>query len=393
MSLEIQAGHGCPHIVQEEPVLLGSDRRSLSTRAPIAGAASVRVLVNNSQYVPSSGLFSQAVLTSASAGPYRIQRCVGTVGPDGNLFTVTTGSGVVSVRLPEGDRVTLARIQRTLKLSGINDLVLVTEENGALSLVESQDAGPSSFIRVSGLGATSLGFLQTGARGQQVYPGWELLANEDIYPTVLPLGVRIVKARYPKFTEPLRGNPTLKVTYTAMPERCPRCNGTYIENDYRFDPQGDVITITNEDLLYQACLKAILTVQGSNPYHRSFGSKITTRIGHKLVGASAQLVKEDVINALGQVRTLQAGQKKAQNISNREFLLAVQSVEVRPSADDPTIFFVDVTVRNASNRVINLTTVFSVPGTIALAGSNNLPLGMETAGLSREQSQRFLLGG
>ena len=393
MSIEIRAGYACPHVVVEEPVALATDRRSLTTRAPVAGAASVRVLANNSVYVPPGGLYSQAILTSSMAGPYRIERCVGTVGPDGNLLTVTTGTGTATVRLPEGGRVPLALVQRALRLSAVNGLVSVSDLNGSLSLIESNDAGTTSFIRVSGRGADALGYVQRGARGTQVYPAWELLAREDVNPTTLPAGVTLVPARYPAFRSQVRGNPTFKVTYSAMPERCPRCGATYVENDYRFDPLGDIITIENEDLLYQACLKAILTVKRSNPYHTSYGSEVTTRIGRKIVGASAALIKEDVINALGQVKSLQSGQRRYQAVSNRELLYSIEYVDVRPSAEDPTIYFLEVTVRNGSNRPVQLSTVFSVPGAVALAGSNNLTLGLETAGLTAAQSRRLLSGG
>lgn len=393
MSIEIRAGYPCPHLIQEEPVTLASDRRSLTTRAPIAGAASVRILVNNSAYVPPGGLNSQAVLTSSMPGPYRIERCVGTVGPDGNLFTVRTGTGTASVRLPDGGRTPLEQIQRALRLSAVNELVVVSDLNGALSLIESNDAGTESFIRVSGDGATALGFTQVGSRGSQVYPAWDLIARNDINPTTIPTGVTVVPARYPIFKDLVRGNPTFKVTYTSMPERCPRCAATYIENDYRFDPVGEIITIQNEDLLYQACLKAILTVQGSNPYHPSYGSKILSRIGRKVVGASAALVKEDVINALTQVKNLQSGQRKYQQVRNRELLYSVEQVDVRTDPNDPTLYYLDVVVRSASNQPVRLTTVFAVPGAIALAGSNNQALGLESAGLTVAQSQRLITGG
>ena len=392
MSIEIRAGWPCPHFIIEEPVPLGSDRRSLQTRAPVGNAGSVRILANNSVYIPPSGLDSQATLTSTSPGPYRIQRCVGTTGPDGNLFTVTTGSGSSSIRLPTGDRIPLSRIQRELRLSGINELVVVEDTSSSLTLIERQDAGPSSFIRVSGEGAQALGFLQTGARGRHVYPAWDLIARQSVYPTTRVRTVQTTPARYPQFRDQLRGNPNLKVTYTATPERCPRCGATWVENDYRFDPTGFIITIENEDLLYQACLKAILTVQGSNAFHPAYGSKLTTRIGRKVVGASAALVKEDVINALNQVQRLQRGQRQYQNVRNRELLVSVETVDVRTSPQDPTIFFVDVVGGDGSNVPVQLSTVFSVPGTIALAGSNNQTLGLEATGLSAAQSAR-LFGG
>ena len=148
----------------EEPVTLGTDRRTLQTKAPIGGAGSVRVLANDSQYVPIGGLSSSAVLIASQAGPYQVYRCSGVHGPDANLLTITTGTGTANIRLPTGVRKTLESIQRALRLSAANDLVVVSSVGGALSLAERHDSGPSSYIRVSGRGATSLGFLQLGQR-------------------------------------------------------------------------------------------------------------------------------------------------------------------------------------------------------------------------------------
>jgi phage baseplate assembly protein W len=392
LSLEIQAGWPCPHFVQEEPVSLGEDRRSLLTRAPVASAGSVRILVNDRFFVPSSGLEAQAFLTSSRPAPFRILKCEGGAGPEGNTLILTTGAGSTTVSLPVGNRVSLEAVQRALRLSPANQLVEIGDERGCLTLREREEAGPQSFIRLSGRGAESLHFDQRGARGSSAYPGWDLVAREDVYPTVRGFQGNI-PARFPRFKRALSGNPTLKVTYVAPPERCPRCSGTWVENDYRFDPSGSVITIVGEDLLAQACLKAILTRQGSNPYHPNYGSLVTTRIGSKAVGAAASLIKEDVLTALSRVQTLQRAQRQYQEVTGRELLYSISSVEVRPSQEDPTVFFLDVVVRNASNQPVRINTVFSVPGTIALAGSNNKPLGLEAAGLSAAASQQLFTSG
>ena len=392
MSVEIRASFPCPHLLVEEPVDLGSDRRSLIPLSPIAGAGSVRVLVNDDTYVPPGGLYSQAALVSSEAAPYNILRCTDLIGPDGNILTVETSSGSATIALPQGKRLSLVAIQRALRLSAVNDLVVVGDRNGALSLTDLASAGTQSFVKVSGKAAESLGFRQTGAKGRKVYPGWGLVARPSTYPSTYP-GLRESKSRYVQFKEPVRGNPTFKLTYTSTPERCQRCRATYVENDWRFNPDGAVLTVENEDLLYQACLKAILTVRGSNPYHPVYGSRITDRVGLKITGTSAMLIRQDVQNALQQVQTLQSGQRQYQSVTNREMLYKIQNVDVRPDASDPTVFYVDVTVRNASNRPINLSTVFSVPGTIALAGSNRQVLGVEAAGLSPEQAGQALLNG
>lgn len=351
----------------------------------MSNQSSVRVLANDSQYIPPEGLASQASLSAFTPGPYRIQKCQETVGSGGNLLSVQTKSGTAQVVLPVGDRIPLLEVTRLLRASPVFGLVNIADQEGSLVLTDVNWAGPQSFVRVSGQGATALGFRQTGARGVQVYPSWNLVAKPDPFPGIRPPGFNLVPSRYPKFTAPVRGNPTFKVTYAAMPERCPRCGGTYVENDWRFSTLGDAVEIRNEDLLYQACLKAILTVKGSNPYHPNYGSNITTRIGRKAAGAAALIIQEDVQQALLGVQNLQKKQKLYQSLTNEELLYRIDSVSVRPAVDDPTVFFVDVTVRNASNKPVAINTVYSVPGTIALAGTNGQTLGLEPTGLTPNQ--------
>lgn len=390
MSREIQIGFPCPHLVIEEVVSLAADQKSLITQAPVGAVNSVRILVNNEFYVPPSGLVSQATLPGG-VGPYRIERCVGVAGPDGNLLTVHASAGKVTVELPISARISTDRLVRHLKLSALREIVAIANVNGAIAFRDIHETGSQSFVRVSGDGAEALGFAQRGARGKQVFPGWTLAARSDVYPSAAPVGLIPVAARYPQFKQPVPQGADFKVTYAAMPERCPRCQATYVENDYRFDATGSVRVIANEDLLYQVCLKAILTMKGSNPYHAAYGCSIMDRIGRKQVQAAAGAIREDVIQALNSVQTLQSGQRRFQQVTDKERLYRVEDVSVTPSATDPTVFTVGVTVRNGSNRPVSLNIVYSAPGAIALAGSNGQSLGV--SGLSPSQAQRFLMDG
>lgn len=390
MSREIQIGFPCPHLIIEEVVALDSDQRSLITRAPVASANSVRIMVNNEMYVPPAGLSSQAVLQGGT-GPYRIEKCTGTLGPDGDLLTVEASAGTVTVELPTSLRLSPDQLIRHLKLSDLKGLVEVGKVGAALAFRDSNQIGGESFVRVSGDGADALGFLQRGARGRKIFPGWTLASRQDVNPSAAPAGLIPVSARYPRFKESVPQGVDFKVTYTAMPERCPRCQATYIENDYRFDSTGDVRTIVNEDLLYQTCLKAILTIKGSNPYHTGYGSTIMSRIGRKRAAAASGAVQEDVIFALNKVIDLQGGQRQFQQVTNRERLYRVEDVSVKASATDPTTFIVGVTVTNGSNKPVSLNIVYSAPGAVALAGSNGKSLGV--SGLSQQQAERFLLDG
>ena len=385
MSIEIREGYPCPHFIVEERVALGEDKMSIPIRAPVSVAASVRILVNDSHYVPSSGLYAQAVLTAAFAGPYNIQKCTDTLGPQANILRITTSVDTTDVTLPTGSRVAGEEVLRAIRSSGSRASVGLSDAK-ALVLADANSVGSKSFVRVSradgGLESAgvveALGFTgQRGARGEMVYPPWQLHTRQDVLPTPMEVGRFPVKARYPKFVQPLRGNPTLKASYVAYPERCPRCQGTYIENDYRFDKAGDVITIDNENLLYQACLKILLTEIRSNPYHPRYGSKIMGLIGSKRSGAAATLIQEQVQQALTKVQNLQQGQRKFQQVTDRERLYSVLAVDVTSPGVDPTAYTVNVVVQNASLQRIPISIAFSVPGAIALAGSTGASLGAQ----------------
>ena len=358
----------------EEPVTLGSDGTSLITRAPVSNSNSVRILVNDSLYVPPSGLGSQATLFSGS-GPFRIRPCLGLNGPDSNVLTVQTSGGSATVRLPTGDFIGADRIAEFLRVSPVGELCLVRTKGSSLSLSDPNSSGRESLVAVFGGAVQHLNFTQRSVRGKVVYPPWRLVAREEVYPTSSG-NVVLVPARYPQFVSPIPGNPEFKVTYGSMPERCPRCQSSYVENDYRFDFAGEVITIVNEDLLYQACLKMVLTSKGSNPFHAGYGSSVMNRIGSKSTLATAAALKEDVTSALKKVQSLQSGQRKFQQVTDKERLYRILNVEVAPS-EDPTVFFISVVVSNGSGQPVSINITYSAPGAVALAGSNGTSLGQQ----------------
>ena len=381
MSTEIQAGFPCPHLIMEEVVTLDRDRRSMKTKGPVANSASVRVLVNNQLYVPPGGLHVAAEVVSA-VGPYNISRCSGFRGPDANVLVVTTSAGTLSVSLPESPRISATEVVRVLRLNEpLLALVTIDVQNGAIRLRDRSRLGSQSRVQVSGDGADLLGFVQKGARGRELYPGWTLASDSSVLPVTGPRGRYNGPSRYPKFVADVRGNPVIKVTYTAVPNRCPRCRATYVENDYRFDKEGEIITIVNEDLLYQACLKSILTRKGSNPYHSGYGSTIMERVGRKRASATAEDLRQDIMTALQKVQKVQLKQSRFQQVTNAERLYKITAVDVRPSPNDPTTFEVGVVVQNMANTPIRLNIVYSAPGAVALAGSTGKSLGTEPAGL------------
>jgi hypothetical protein len=113
---------------------------------------------------------------------------------------------------------------------------------------------------------------------------------------------------------------------------------------------------------------------------------LITRLNLKLASSTDSLVLEVVQNALLRVQAIQNQQRRYQSVTSREQLFQIQNVDVTPSAEDPTVYYVEVVVRNGSNQPVSLTTVFTVPGAVALGGSNGQPLGIQGVGLTGTNS-------
>jgi hypothetical protein len=124
-------------------------------------------------------------------------------------------------------------------------------------------------------------------------------------------------------------------------------------------------------------------VIGSNPYHTFYGSEIKNRIGTKANGSSQSLVQLDIQSSLDKVKNLQTLQSKYQFLTPEERLYSVSNIQVAFDQNDPTLLKAQVTVRNASNKPVSLSIVFTVPGVVALKGTNGLSLGIQPTVVTR----------
>ncbi len=382
MSRDFQLAWPCPHLTVEEVVSLASDRMSLNTRQPVASEGTVRIVADDNVSIPRGGLLVPAVLSSSTPGPYDLVE-----NEDVLILETSAGTETFTFGVRGVVRYTPADIKRFLLRRELSVAAFSTTDD-VLTFTEGTKVGPDSFIRVRGSAAPALGFgspgiseRQWGARGRQVYPAWSLHQRPDD-----------IVNRFPKFVSPLRSNPILKVSYTVPVQRCLRCRASFVENDYRFTASGRSIFITDEDLLYQASLKLLLTDRGSNPYHPWYGTNIRSRVGQKAIGAVASLISEDVRRALARMQELQKEQAQFQQVTFRERLYNVLQVHVRPHVEDPTTFLIDVVVQNASGEPIDLSIVYTVPEVVALMGTNGLMLGTEPTGLTHEESRRLFAG-
>jgi len=373
VSQDFQLGFACPHLTIEERVQLGSDRRSLETRQPVSSEDFVQVIVNDDLTVPKGGLFSPARVTGSFAGPFHIRE-------NENTLTLISSTGrIEEYALPVGLRVKAARIVELLDAVRRNQGIGIVPENvkGYLRFSDIDQLGGASRIEVRGPAAVQIGFVnQIAAKGHSIFPGWEMAERADIVNTVNINQFVSIKTRFPKFREPIKGDPVFKVTYATVQSRCRRCRTAGFENDMRFTEQGEPVQITNENLLNQALLKIIITEKGSNAFHNFYGTDLHARIGMKAAGAAVTTINEDILRAIENFKKLQAVQGQFQNLTARERLFTVLSVNVIPSEVDPTVFLVEIVGTNASGKQVEVSTVFSAPGSAALVGTNGLSLGL-----------------
>lgn len=377
MTFDFHLGHSCPHLTVEEEVPLSADRRSLVTRQPVASAGRMRVTANDVD-IPQGGLYSQASITGSFSGPFRIP-------PYARDLAVKNRTHQVVVTLPTGTRILPKDVIQILdtEIRRTKAPITVYDQNGVLVFGDTADRGPQSTISVGGLAKDSIGFAgQSRGRGKMIYPGWNFAETEVLNPRANTAQPRIIVARYPKFVRPVIPNPVFKVIYTTYQAFCLRCLGYGIENDFRIDVSGDYRIVTNEDKLNQDSIKIITTQRGSNPYFPEYGSTLLSRIGIKAIGAGVATISEDVSRSMTFLQRIQQVQRRYQELSLKETLQSIVSINVMPSSTDPTAFEVRVVATNASTDPVQIRTVFSVPQAAALAGTNGLSLGLAERGIN-----------
>ena len=364
MSRDVQIAFNCPHVIGEERVTLGSDRRTLYTSKPINGPSLVKVVANDGAEVsPFTGLVTLASVKSYRREPYKVTLA-------NRTLVVRSQLGTATVTFPQG-YLSAARVVETLN-AGAGSLVTATSSTGYVTVTDKGDPGPESRVLLSGSALEALGFdRQSGAKGRTVIPPWKLYTRSAVNPedAVDSLGY------YVGFDAPVAQNPYFTVTYTVAPNLCLRCLTTEVENDYRFDAQGAALIVRDENLLYQSILKYLLTEIQSNIYFPWYGSTLTTLIGTKVLGGTGAGIRQSVSNALTTFKALQDAQAKYQRITAKERLFAVDNIAVAQSTTDPTVFYVQVSVRNYASEPVDITIAYTAPGTFALPGTNQLSLG------------------
>lgn len=381
MSYDRQIDQVCQHLVANEALYLNSNQRTAYPIRPIAAGAQVRLFLNGAVEVPSSGLTSVPSALGLKVGPYRIESGVN----DTFQIRLNGERTLREVVLPSSARLTTDQIVRLLNDARIG-VVFSNDANrvrlsGLLGGLQASIFVPTTSTLAQTLGITS----NLEYRGKDLFPGWSLVVQPRSYQDGRAL-------RYVSFDRPLPSmGDFVEITYTTEQSECRRCGGSGVENDWRYTSRGDVIEVRDEALLIQELLKLFYTEEGSNPFHPWYGTRIIDQIGQKVgVGALIQnLILADLQRAFARWQSIKKQQEVAvgQEVSDAEYPFRLLAANVEQSAQDPTVFFVSLTVQNRSSKPIQIARGIRVPAPEDLLGST------QQQGIFRESLQKYALSG
>lgn len=353
MSFDRHIDQVCPHQIIEEPLFIGGDRQTISPKGHIASSNSVRVRLNGEIEVPPYGAFCPIRVTGRMKEPFFFKA------GDNDHFTIQTHNRTKEVRLGMNGHFSAHQVVQVLNRQ-IKEVTF--QALGKQVQVQSGDEGPQATLSFDGPLTQVLGFSNRRVwRGVQVAPGWTLVTD----PRTLDDRPR----RLIVFDEPLRSDGFVEIDYVTVKQECRRCGGTGYEHDWRYSKEGNTGEVRHEALLLQELQTLIFTVKGSNPFHRQFGTSIIDAIGKKQVnvGLTASLLESDITMAFNMWQSIKRQQENVvgQHVSDEEFPNRLVGVDVRPSAKDPTVMFIDITVQNRSGRRVDLSRGFKLPYSMA----------------------------
>jgi len=355
MSYDRQIDQLCPHLVVEEALFIFNDRQTVRPLRPIGSGASVKVRVNGVADVPPYGYLIPASAKGSKRGLYDI-----TAGVNDQLVLVVDGGPDLVLTAPSGVGVTAQHVADILNYQAARNLNISVSRQRIR--IRTRSEGPESTLFVKSTGSTladTIGLpTDRGWRGQKVFPGWSLVRD--------PNTLADQPTRYLLFDDLFKGTQDyVELNYVTVRSECRRCNGLGVENDWRYGETGEVVQVRDEALLLQEILKAVYTIQGSNPFHPWYGSNIVNTVGRKLSssGLIQNLVVADIHEAFRRWQTVKRKQEEevGQVVSDAEYPLRLLSVVLEQSRYDPTVVFVNSTVQNRSQQPIQIERGIKLP--------------------------------
>lgn len=339
MSQDRKLDQICTHEVVNEFLFVQPDRQIVSPIRPISSAATVRLWLNGTVEVPSTGVYASARVVGTREGPFAITSANNVLSLQVNQDPVQT------VSLPLTSQITPSRLVSILN-TYVEGVVFFTERNSIGIRTEMQGRQATFRVLPASTLAATLGFsTSTINRGKDVFPGWTVIAD------TATLSDRPRRLIY--FDQPLQAASNhVELNYTTVRQECRRCGGIGVENDWRYSTDGQITMVENELLLVQELLKITYTVRNSNPFHPWYGTLITDRIGSKITssGALQNLISSDIYTTFSRWQSIKKAQEEdvGQEVTDKEFPYRLLKVELEQSQEDPTVLFVNITVQNRS---------------------------------------------
>lgn len=335
MSLDAKIAHACPHYIRYERVNVTNGIEVLTASA-ISGTG-LLILRKDGISIPPQGLFSLPIIYIPKKEPYRFKNT--TLVIDGHTLTLNAKKTYTSKDL-------------ILEINKLSNQFRAEKYHSSIKITHFF----KDKFSISGNALSNLGFSENEVFGtaRRITPSWKLSSTLDGYAI--------------RFNSELDPVGLVDVSYTTKKETCRRCSGTGVENDFRFDSKGELELIKDHDLLYQSVAKILLTERASNPFHLWYGSNAFSMIGKKSNSATKQALRQSVREALDRLINTQKVQASVQNMSSKEKLLSVRSVEVENIGDDLTSLLCTVSIVSASSETVSVNIIFAVPNSISLDG-------------------------
>ena len=168
------------------------------------------------------------------------------------------------------------------------------------------------------------------------------------------------------FNLPQAADDIIEISYTSPAAYCQKCFGTGLVYDYQVKSDGSGFTkVTGISKLRQDCLKAILTVRASNPFHVWAGTSIESLVGEKYSEIALFELKREIGNVLNNLRNMQIRQSGYQTVTPDELLSSVDNISIIRDVYDPTLILIEVDVTSNSGQSVSITQAFRSTGSVS----------------------------
>jgi len=362
MSFDRQLDQVCQHFVVEEALFFNSDRQTVVPQRPIASGVSVRVRINGVEEIFSGGSRTPAQAQGSKITPFNIQ-----AGINDQIIINVDGGAPQTIIADDG---ILTATQLAASLNRSTQGAIFEAVKGRIQIRTRSDGKKSSLL-VASVGSTLADVIGVPTdrlwRGKLTFPGWSLVNDPN---TLADRPTRQIV-----FDEVMRGFADyVEIDYSTVRQECRRCGGLGVENDWALGVQSaEIVEVRDQALLLQEIQKIMFTVQGSNPFHRWYGTNLITTIGSKLsVGGTVQnILVSEIQEAFQRWQQIKKAQEEdiGQFVSDREYPFNLLKVELEQSNQDPTVVFISATIQNRSDQPIQIERAIQLPEPLDILGS------------------------